>query len=1178
MDLRSRSFFVKKGDTLDVVSFFLRKEIGLDAYLIKDLQAVTINDSVTEITVLYKKYDDDILSSIAPREGGIFTTGTVGANFDARLLFSHPIDVNTLTSGAVIADGNSLDVSNYYIDSGSNGYFIKVKLGSYVSEQFHDYRLNSSKIKRYDGSFLPYSFIAGYTIHEQSSAHLGDRPSSLKIRGEVKADLIRIKKSFSSQQAISEFLSNKGLNTQFLLTYTSVASIDGNQEIYIIYVSNPEPQIIQGFPLTHSLFPNVSAPDHVNLVFSTKLDPSQLSTIANLFSIESDFATSTPVSPANITLLSDNRTVRIDTSSYFSGQKIYSIIARPGIRSDLGFVKVKPDQWIIHVNSYTAGSSVTGAAPTDASYIVTQSHSGLSNEKVISVHFGLSGSVIGSDYVLSGLPATTSAPGIVSLSPQWFSSTASGRMSLLETGISHTNLIGVGTGSHTLLDLHMADVVSNPHQVTATQVGAPTVAQFTGHTGYTGVHFTQSEIAISGGQITDLVEYIQDTVGTGTFLFFGSGLSGVYNDATNRLTISGNYATSTRHGVSMYGSAFSVTNGAVAVAFNGITYDNLPGTTGPIFLGNSDSGIEGPPAEISMSVAADRLMPHLASRVTFTGHTGNLALHYTQAEIVLSTGQITNLVEAIQDTIGTSITFGTGVTGSYNDAGNSIVISGQHATTTSVGVSRYDPTQFSVTLGNVVINTNIFTLGNLSDVTDAVPADDGNVFIYSGGISAWSSNSSLKNHLQDATLHFTQGQISIPSSQISDFTEAAQDVIGNIGPTSFLRFGSGVSGTYTDASDFITISGKYASTTVHGVAQYDPVQFTVGTGRVLINPNIFTLNELNDVEITGALDTQVLTYAGDMWTNRDAPGGVGGEGAPVSSTFVTYADSPGLSADRVLSAESGIQLAIGSSNITVSLSGNFYSGITGHTGNALLHFTQSQISITSGQVSDLTEAVQDIVGNPGFITFNSGLTGIYNDTNNTYIIGLSGSFPSWLDKIPRTIFSSGDIYITGSTAFGLVNLFNVSISPGLMNKFGVVEVNAVGEIGNLTGLTLQGRIVLSGTNSAGNFTGCADGVTLPGSIYPRPFIYNYRFCNTGLLTANNVVVSWTIGYGNVTDLTGIGDGYLIQTGGLITSRSGLAINTNNATELYTSMYWNTPNIKAYTRIYNVNAVYYPGMT
>ena len=72
----------------------------------------------------------------------------------------------------------------------------------------------------------------------------------------------------------------------------------------------------------------------------------------------------------------------------------------------------------------------------------------------------------------------------------------------------------------------------------------------------------------------------------------------------------------------------------------------------------------------------------------------------------VTTGQVVGLVECIQDTIGTGfINFGTGISGFYNDTANTYTLSGKFASSTSHGVARFNSTHFSLSAGNVSLNT-----------------------------------------------------------------------------------------------------------------------------------------------------------------------------------------------------------------------------------------------------------------------------------------------------------------------------------------------------------------------------------------------------------------------------------------------------------------------------------------
>lgn len=145
----------------------------------------------------------------------------------------------------------------------------------------------------------------------------------------------------------------------------------------------------------------------------------------------------------------------------------------------------------------------------------------------------------------------------------------------------------------------------------------------------------------------------------------------------------------------------------------------------------------------------------------------------------VTTGQVVNLEEFVEDTIGINfILFGTGLSGTYNDAGNTFTISGKYASTTEHGVARFSSSDFTVTGGLVTVN---------------------------------------------------DGGINIVSTQVSDFTEAVQDTVGS---PSFLLSSNGVTGIYNDTANTLTLSGINATTTTRGVASFNSTYFTVSNGAV----------------------------------------------------------------------------------------------------------------------------------------------------------------------------------------------------------------------------------------------------------------------------------------------------------------------------------------------------------
>lgn len=475
MTLQSKSFTINKGGTLEVIAQFLEQEIGLNAFLIRGIKGVALSTDVTQLTVLYEKYAPDILDSIAPREGALFTSGVSSDDFDVRFLFNEPVDARSISSNTFSIDGQNLTADKVYVDPGANGYFVKISASgaNFQDDAFHTYQVNDS-LKRQDGSSYDYTPVGGYIFHGISSAHLGDYPENYisRRRGKVAVGVVKLSKNINPQQGISEFLSQKQLSDNRLITYTPISSSTNTVDVYFIYVKTLEPQIISGFPLDNSLLPDVSAPNKVTFVFNTELDSSKLAATTGLFSIEEGFTTSTEIPPSDITLLPDRQTVEIDTSSYFNSQRVYSILARPGIRSLEGLNKEKPEQWTIHIAPYEASGGIsTGVSQADFDDFraLFDAHTGDG-----SIHYE-TGDISLSTGQIPDLPPIPPdyGPAIAVLSGLFTGHSG-------ETGIHYTqNEISISVSQ--VNDFDPADYA--------------TFTGLSGHTGETGIHFLESDIS-----------------------------------------------------------------------------------------------------------------------------------------------------------------------------------------------------------------------------------------------------------------------------------------------------------------------------------------------------------------------------------------------------------------------------------------------------------------------------------------------------------------------------------------------------------------------------------------------------------------------------------------------------------------------------------------------------------
>jgi len=162
--------------------------------------------------------------------------------------------------------------------------------------------------------------------------------------------------------------------------------------------------------------------------------------------------------------------------------------------------------------------------------------------------------------------------------------------------------------------------------------------------------------------------------------------------------------------------------------------------------------------------------------------------------------------EVIQDLIGSSVIGGTGLTATYVDASGETTIDLDN---TAVSHGTYGGSNKAVTF-------TVDQQGRLTAASDA--------------------------------------SISITASQVSDFTEATQDLIG-----SSLGEGEGIDISYSDPAGIVTISGEDASDTNKGIASFSATDFVVTSGNVALNNE--AIQDKVGAMVTGNTETGItVTY------------------------------------------------------------------------------------------------------------------------------------------------------------------------------------------------------------------------------------------------------------------------------------------------------------------------------
>ena len=192
----------------------------------------------------------------------------------------------------------------------------------------------------------------------------------------------------------------------------------------------------------------------------------------------------------------------------------------------------------------------------------------------------------------------------------------------------------------------------------------------------------------------------------------------------------------------------------------------------------------------------------VAGQIYFNTQT-NVLYFYNGSEWIPASGS----TEVIQDVIGYSVIGGVGLTATYNDTAGETTIDLDN---TAVSHGSY---------GGSAAKTVSFTVDQQGRLTAA----------------------------SDTT-------IDIASTQVNDFTEATQDVIG-----SSLGEGEGIDIQYNDTSGITVISGEDASDTNKGIASFSSTDFVVTSGNVALNTE--AIQDKVGGMVTGNTETGItVTY------------------------------------------------------------------------------------------------------------------------------------------------------------------------------------------------------------------------------------------------------------------------------------------------------------------------------
>jgi hypothetical protein len=465
-----------------------------------------------------------------------------------------------------------------------------------------------------------------------------------------------------------------------------------------------------------------------------------------------------------------------------------------------------------------------------------------------------------------------------------------------------------------------------------------------------GIHFSQEDISIDSTQIADFTESTQDVVGA--FATGMSGISVIYNDAGNTLTIALSgwlYTGITGH----IGITSGNPHGTTAAMVGAPTTGNYSYLSGQWFSHASDTSLHFTEASINHD---NILNIGTYGHDTIDTHIDDTSIHFSQGAISISSTQVSDFTEASQDVIGALVIGQSGITTVYNDATNTfrVGLSGWLFTgiTGHIGDTSIHFTQAQISIPSTQISD--FTEASQDVVGAFVAGQSGITVVYNDtansltfGLSGWLFTG-ITGHIGDTTIHFTQAQISISSTQISDFTEAVQDTVGS---SSFLLFANGMSGTYSDAGNTLTLSGLIATATTLGVASYNSSDFSVSSaGSVTIANRLHVNSGLRDLASpeTGRYTLRVRYNIEDFapltnaWSATTNAGGAGYQQDAQYTTALQGRDFVGaITADNGTSTGSTGASVMAQSQLALWMRDNnsfYYNVLIGNTGQSLLRF------------------------------------------------------------------------------------------------------------------------------------------------------------------------------------------------------------------------------------------------
>jgi hypothetical protein len=246
----------------------------------------------------------------------------------------------------------------------------------------------------------------------------------------------------------------------------------------------------------------------------------------------------------------------------------------------------------------------------------------------------------------------------------------------------------------------------------------------------------------------------------------------------------------------------------------------------------------------------------------------------SEGNIQISTSQVTDLEEYIEDVVGTATTGlireGEGIDVVYDDNAGTLTISGEDATSSNKGIASFDSTDFTVTTGNVTLNVE-----RIEDITaNLIVAGTGITETYNDGAGSLTIAIDSTVTTNDGVQTLTNKTLSTGTTLGADLNAATFKVTGLGSPTQATDAAtkayvdSVAEGLHIHASVAVATTSNItlspAPETIDGVTLVENMRVLVKDQTTTSQNGIYILNGDGDLVRASDYDTAAEIQAGDF--------------------------------------------------------------------------------------------------------------------------------------------------------------------------------------------------------------------------------------------------------------------------------------------------------------------------